>query len=145
MGDTARLSWPSLSPWVFSDLCPLSQLCYLTIPSYPLPPPTPPAPTPSQYQGLFQWPLSFRSAEMSLLWSNLPRLFYHPSTSPLQGTTLPGVRHLSLHRMIFLFMICLSTVCSCLPTQSQILPCSSLWFQQLDEHLWHHDTLNNSF
>ena len=34
----ARLSWPSLSPGICSDSCPLSRWCYL---SHPLPPPSP--------------------------------------------------------------------------------------------------------
>ena len=39
--------------WVYSDSCPLSQLCHQ--PSHPLSSPSPPAPNPSQHQSLFQW------------------------------------------------------------------------------------------
>ena len=49
----ARLPCPSLSPWVCSNSCPLSQWCHPTIsssfPSSPL------ALNLSQHQGLFQW------------------------------------------------------------------------------------------
>ena len=48
-----RLFFPSLSPRVCSDSCPLSQWCYLTI--YPLPPLSPFALNISHHLGLFQW------------------------------------------------------------------------------------------
>ena len=53
----ARLPCP-LSPGVFSNLCPLSQWCYLTISSSATPSP---ALNLSQNQGLFQWVIFFTS------------------------------------------------------------------------------------
>ena len=47
-----RLAWPSPSPRVCSNSCPLSQQCHPA--SCPLPSPSP-AFNLSQYQGLFQW------------------------------------------------------------------------------------------
>ena len=44
---------PSPNPGVHSDSCPSSRWCHL--PSHPLSSPSPPAPNPSQHQGLFQW------------------------------------------------------------------------------------------
>ena len=44
---------PSQTPGVYSNSCPSSQWCHLTI-SHPLLSPSPPAPNPSQHQGLFQ-------------------------------------------------------------------------------------------
>ena len=48
----ARLPYPSLSPRVCSNSCPLSQWCHLTISSFVVP--SPPAFNLSQHQGLFQ-------------------------------------------------------------------------------------------
>jgi len=48
----ARLSCPSLSPWVCSNSCPLSWWWYRTISSSVAPPP---ALNFSQHHGLFQW------------------------------------------------------------------------------------------
>ena len=48
-----RLSCPSLSPRVCSNLCPLCQWCHPTISSSVTP--SPPALNLSQHQGLFQW------------------------------------------------------------------------------------------
>ena len=53
----ARLPCP-LSPGVFSNPCPLSQWCYLTISSSATPSP---ALNLSQNQGLFQWVIFFTS------------------------------------------------------------------------------------
>ena len=47
----ARLPCPSLSPWVYSNWCPLSQWCHQ--PSYPWSSPSPPACNLSQHQELF--------------------------------------------------------------------------------------------
>ena len=44
--------WPSLSPWVCSDSCPVSQWCY---PSHPLLPPSALALNLSQHQGFSHW------------------------------------------------------------------------------------------
>ena len=49
----ARLPCPSLSPWVCSNSCPLSQWCYPATPSSVNPSPL--ALNLSQNQGLFQW------------------------------------------------------------------------------------------
>ena len=49
----ARPSCPSPAPGVYSNSCPLSWWCHLTISSSVAP--SPPAPNPSQHQGLFQW------------------------------------------------------------------------------------------
>ena len=49
----ARLLCPSLSPGACSNSCPLSQWCHPTISSSV--PPSPPAFSLSQHQGLFQW------------------------------------------------------------------------------------------
>ena len=43
---------PSPTPRVYSDSCPSSQWCHPAL-SHPLSPPSPPAPNPSQHQGLF--------------------------------------------------------------------------------------------
>ena len=47
----ARPPCPSPTPRVYPNSCPLSQGCH---PSHPLSSPSPPAPNPSQHQGLFQ-------------------------------------------------------------------------------------------
>ena len=61
----ARLLCPSLSPGVCSDLCPLSQWCYLILSSsavlFSF------ASSPSQHQGLFQWVGS--SHQVAKVWS----------------------------------------------------------------------------
>ena len=49
----SRLAWPSLSPGVCSNSCPLNQWYHPTISSSL--PPSPPAFSLSQHQGLFQW------------------------------------------------------------------------------------------
>ena len=49
----ARPLYPSPTPGVYSNSCPLSQWCHQ--PSHPLSSPSIPAPNPSQHQGLFQW------------------------------------------------------------------------------------------
>ena len=49
----ARPHCPSSTPRVHSDSCPSSQWCIQ--PSHPMSSPSPPAPNPSQHQGLFQW------------------------------------------------------------------------------------------
>ena len=49
----ARPPCPSSAPGVYSNSCPLSQWCIQQ--SHPLSSPSPPAPIPSQHQGLFQW------------------------------------------------------------------------------------------
>ena len=49
----ARPPCPSPTPRVYSNSCPSSQWCHQ--PSHPLSSPSPPAPNPSQHQGLFQW------------------------------------------------------------------------------------------
>ena len=51
----ARPPCPSPTPGVYSNSCPLSQWCHPAKPSHPLSSPSPPAPNPSQHQGLFQW------------------------------------------------------------------------------------------
>ena len=53
----ARLPFPLLSPRVYSNSCPLSWWCYLTISSSVVPSPF--AFTLSHNQGLFQWVVSF--------------------------------------------------------------------------------------
>ena len=67
----ARLLCPSLPPRVCSDSCPLSQWC-TTQPPRPLSSPSPPAPNPSQHQGLFQWVGSLHQVakvlELQLQW-----------------------------------------------------------------------------
>ena len=49
----ARRPCPSQTPRVYSDSCPSSWWCHLAISSSVVP--SPPAPNPSQHQGLFQW------------------------------------------------------------------------------------------
>ena len=49
----ARPPCPSPTPGVYSNSCPSSPWCHQ--PSHPLSSPSPPAPNPSQHQGLFQW------------------------------------------------------------------------------------------
>ena len=49
----ARPPCPSPTPRVHSNSCPLSRWCHPAI--HPLSSPSPPAPNPSQHQGLFQW------------------------------------------------------------------------------------------
>ena len=49
----ARPPCPSPTPGVHSDSRPLSRWCHPV--SHPLSSPSPPAPNPSQHQGLFQW------------------------------------------------------------------------------------------
>ena len=49
----ARPPCPSQTPGVYSNPCPSSWWCHP--PSHPLSSPSPPAPNPSQHQGLFQW------------------------------------------------------------------------------------------
>ena len=49
----SRPPCPSPTPGVHSDSCPSSRWCHQ--PSHPLSSPSPPAPNPSQHQGLFQW------------------------------------------------------------------------------------------
>ena len=48
----ARPPYPSPTPGVYSNSCPSSWWCQV---SHPLSSPSPPAPIPSQHQGLFQW------------------------------------------------------------------------------------------
>ena len=52
----ARPPCPSPTPGVHSDSRPSSQWCHPA--SHPLSSPSPPAPNPSQHQGLFQWVIS---------------------------------------------------------------------------------------
>ena len=47
-----RPPYPSPTPGVYSNSCPSSRWCQV---SHPLSSPSPPAPIPSQHQGLFQW------------------------------------------------------------------------------------------
>ena len=76
----ARLPYPSLSPGVCSNSCPLSQWCHPTI-SYLLPPSL--ALSLPQHQGLFQWVSSLYqvakvlgvSASASVIPVNIQRLF----------------------------------------------------------------------
>ena len=49
----ARPPCPSPTPGVYSNSCPLSRWCHPA--SHPLSSPSPPAPNPSQHQGLFKW------------------------------------------------------------------------------------------
>ena len=49
----ARPPCPSPTPGVYSNSCPSSQWCHPAISSSVIP--SPPAPSPSQHQGLFQW------------------------------------------------------------------------------------------
>ena len=60
-----RLPCPSPTPRVYSDSCPLSWWCYLTISSRPSP--SPPTFNLSQHQSLFQWVKS--SHEVPKYWS----------------------------------------------------------------------------
>ena len=46
---------PSPTQWVYSNSCPLSRWCHPARWVHPLSSPSPPAPNPSQHQGLFQW------------------------------------------------------------------------------------------
>ena len=70
----AKLPCPSLSPGVCSNSCPLSRWCHPAISSSVVP--SPPAPNPSQHQGLFQW-VNFawggQSTGVSALASFLPK------------------------------------------------------------------------
>ena len=49
----ARPPCPSPTPRIYPNSCPFSGWCHQ--PSHPLSSPSPPAPNPSQHQGLFQW------------------------------------------------------------------------------------------
>ena len=62
-----RLPCPSLSLWVSSNLCPLSQWCHLTISSSVAP--SPPALSLSQDQSLFKWVCSSHQMAHHQYWS----------------------------------------------------------------------------
>ena len=94
-----RLPCPSLSPRVCSNSCPLSQWCIQ--PSHPLSPPSPPALSISQNQGLFLWVISWHqeakagaSASASVLLVNVQDWFHlsHPS-GLTPGPALPLTPH----------------------------------------------------
>ena len=75
----ARPPCPSLTPGVYSNSCPSSRWCH------PLSSPSPPAPSPCQHQGLFQWVnsshevakvLEFQLQHQSFQWTPRTYLLY---------------------------------------------------------------------
>ena len=120
-----RLPYPSPSPAVCSNSCPLSQWCNSAIsssaipPSHPLPFPSPSALSLYQHQNLFQWVSSHIS--WSKYWSISPSNAYSRLISlridwfdllPVQGTLKNLLQHRSSKASIFwlsaFFMVQLS-------------------------------------
>ena len=88
-----KLPCPSPSPGACSNSCPLSWWCHPT--THPLSSPSPPAPSPSQDQGLFQWASSlipkmliFTLAISCLTTSNLPWFIDLTFQVPMQYCSL---------------------------------------------------------
>ena len=102
----ARLSCPSLSPCVFSNLCPLSQWCHPTISSSVNP--SPPALSLSQHQVFFPMRWFFASGSQCI------RASASASVLPLN---FQGWFPLGLTGLIFLPSKGLSTVFSSTPDQ----------------------------
>ena len=103
----ARPPCPSQTPGIYSDSCPSSQWCHPAISSS-----SPPAPNPSQHQGLFQWVnsshevaevLEFQLQYQSFLWT--PRLITFRinwlDLLAVQGTLKSLLQHHSSKALIF--------------------------------------------
>ena len=69
----SRLPCPSLSPWVCSNLCPLSQWCHPTISSFVIPLSS--CHQSFQHQGLFQLVGSSNQVNKSLWWIFKPLMY----------------------------------------------------------------------
>ena len=111
-----RLPCPSLSLWVCSNSCPLSQWCHPTI--CPLSSPSPPAFSLSQHKGLFQWVGSSHHAASSfnhLLFMNSVihffTHFFHSATQLLANSLInpsfsilyiPAIHYLHIHTTAYL-------------------------------------------
>ena len=67
----ARPPCPSLTPWVHSDSCPLSQWCHPAISFSVIPFSS--CPSPSQHQSLFQWVNSSHEVAKILEFQNFPQ------------------------------------------------------------------------